>query len=96
MEAEEGNRLIAEFMGEEFMEVSLDGDTHKPLFNTSHDWLMPVLKKIREEFIESDVDLFDGMYEEQVYGIEDGVWEDNVGGLFIDACALILILNEMK
>tara|TARA_R110002012_G_scaffold113227_4_gene259232 strand:+ start:2635 stop:3096 length:462 start_codon:yes stop_codon:yes gene_type:complete len=41
----ESNKLIAEFMGVEFMEASLDGDDFNPQFHTSWDWLMPVVQK---------------------------------------------------
>jgi|21_taG_2_1085346.scaffolds.fasta_scaffold27580_6 hypothetical protein len=43
---EQGNKLIAEFMGVEFMEASLDGNDFNPQFHTSWDWLMPVVEKI--------------------------------------------------
>jgi hypothetical protein len=46
MNTTEANKLIAEFMGDAFMEISMDGDTHHPLFHSSWDWLMPVVEKI--------------------------------------------------
>jgi len=42
----DNNKLIAEFMGVEFMEASLDGDDFEPQFHTSWNWLMPVVEKI--------------------------------------------------
>ena len=50
------NKLIAEFMGEEFMEASLDGNDFYPQFHTSWDWLMPVIDKIYS--LDSNVDFF--------------------------------------
>ena len=45
----ESNKLIAEFMGVEFMEASLDGDDFNLQFHTSWDWLMPVIEKIEND-----------------------------------------------
>ena len=41
----ENNKLIAEFMGVEFMEASLDGNDFNPQFHKSWDWLMPVVNQ---------------------------------------------------
>ena len=46
----ENNKLIAEFMGVEFMEASLDGNDFNPQFHTSWDWLMPVVVECFKKF----------------------------------------------
>ena len=92
---EEGNKLIAEFVG--LYTSNVINPQPKPLdYHKSWDLLAPVVKSIKGESIERDIDLFDGHQEVQVYGIEDAIWEDNVGGAFIHVCDLIIFLNEEK
>ena len=66
------------------------------LFHTSWDWLMPVIKKIQEDFIELDCDIFDGGHAHEVYGIEDAVWENNIGGAVIHVVSLIKALSSLE
>lgn len=58
MDTLEGNKLIAEFMGQSYIADSLKGSSNAPTFSelkfhTSWDWLMPVIEKI-EDFYNID------------------------------------------
>ena len=109
---EANNKLIAEFMGwklghPELLELRwgnewFDSDGFKQTtkgylhFDSSWEWLIPVIKKINEDFIELDCDIFDGGHAHEVYGIEDAVWENNVGGAVIHVVSLIKALSSLE
>lgn len=87
----ECNVVIAKFMGR-------IGNNAKYGNHYDKDWgqLMPVLKEIKEGFLELDLDLYDGHQADEVYAIEDAIWEDNVGGAFQAVYDLITMINEKR
>jgi hypothetical protein len=50
----ENNKLIAEFMGEEYSDVSIYECSGRKDYDTSWDWLMPVVNKI-EDYLADNV-----------------------------------------
>ena len=70
--------------------------SYTPKYDTCFDDLMPVLEQIKVEFDELGIDLFSGEFEDEVYGIEDAIWKDNIGLLYSRACQLIEFINKKK
>tara|TARA_R110001606_G_scaffold203594_3_gene351691 strand:- start:2568 stop:2852 length:285 start_codon:yes stop_codon:yes gene_type:complete len=79
MNTTEENKLIAEFMGlpnpEDMMQPFLN-KTRK--YSTSWKWLIPVIKKMKDDFnLHGEVlDTAEG--EELVHGIEDAMWDNKI------------------
>lgn len=91
MTYQEGNLIISKFMG-------LEGNDAKYGNNYDKDWgkMIPVLDKIREEFSELGIYLFDGKHQQSVWVIEDAIWANSCSKVFAYACELIIVINENR
>ena len=62
-------------------------------FHSSWDWLMPVLKKIKDVADERGIDIFDEC-EMDVDCIKDEIWRGSIEGVFVNVVAIIEFLNH--
>jgi len=65
-------------------------------YDTSWDWLIPVISRVMKTAVEIGVDIFDGDKEEDVFGIEDGIWDDDIGLTYDCVVNLINYLNNCQ
>lgn len=92
----ENNKLIAEFMGLEFMEASLDGHDLEPQFHTSWSWLMPAVKKCTEVAHESKVQKIHEAWEHCFYDQETNFLTGNITNIYTAVKVFIQLYNESK
>ena len=64
-------------------------------YNTSWDWLMPVIKKIKNKFLAINIDVYD-KFESEVHEIEDAIWDNNIEEAYRLAVVMINTYNENK
>jgi len=88
--------MSSDILIEKFMGNLHEGNViHDSQYHSSWDWLMPVLKKVRDEFESIGVDIYD-KYESEVHEIEDAVWDGDIETVYRVVLVLINSYNKSR
>ena len=99
------NKLIAEFMELVYAPPSKRwddwftkdgirvtfGSRIRLQYNSSWDWLIPVISKIAS----TEPEFFGGVFQTTIEIIEDSIWENNINTAYDEVCEFIISYNKL-